>query len=80
MSTTQKKVAKPAKEADYQTLSRELERVLAALQQPDVQVNEAVTLYEQGLQLAAALEAHLKQAENRIQKLQLQQTTGEAGA
>ena len=61
-----------AKQEDYQTLSRDLEAVLAALQRPDVQVDEAVKLYEQGLKLAAALEAHLKLAENKIQKLKLQ--------
>jgi exodeoxyribonuclease VII small subunit len=60
------------KQEDYQTLSQELEAVLAALQRPDVQVDEAVKLYEQGLKLAAALEAHLKLAENKIQKLKLQ--------
>jgi exodeoxyribonuclease VII small subunit len=70
----------PDDTADYQTLSRELEVVLTALQQPDVQVDEAVQLYEHGLKLAAALEKHLKQAENRIQKLQLQQPTGEGSA
>jgi exodeoxyribonuclease VII small subunit len=60
------------KQTDYQTLSQELESVLTALQQPDVQVDEAVKLYEQGLKLTTALEVHLKQAENKIQKLKLQ--------
>jgi exodeoxyribonuclease VII small subunit len=60
------------KQTDYQTLSQELESVLTALQQPDVQVDEAVKLYEQGLKLATALEVHLKRAENKIQKLKLQ--------
>ena len=65
-----------AKQADYQTLSQELEAVLAALQRTDVQVDEAVKLYEQGLKLAAALEAHLRQAENKIKKLRLQSAGG----
>lgn len=60
------------KTEDYQTLSTELEQVLAALQQPDVRVDEAVKLYEQGLKLAARLETHLQAAENKIQKLKLQ--------
>ncbi|HSX34153.1 MAG TPA: exodeoxyribonuclease VII small subunit [Candidatus Saccharimonadales bacterium] len=60
------------KKADYQALSQELETVLAALQRPDVQVDEAVKLYEQGLKLAAALEGQVKDAENTIQKLKLQ--------
>jgi exodeoxyribonuclease VII small subunit len=59
-------------EEDYQTLSHDLETVLAQLQQPDVQVDEAVKLYEQGLALAAKLEKHLQTAENKIQKLKLQ--------
>jgi exodeoxyribonuclease VII small subunit len=67
-----------AKTEDYQTLSSELEQVLGALQQPDVQVDEAVKLYEQGLKLAATLETHLQAAENKIQKLKLQAGDGAA--
>ena len=58
-----------SKKADYQTLNAELEGVLAALQQPDVQVDEAVKLYEQGLKLVAELEKHLRLAENKLTKL-----------
>lgn len=54
---------------DYQTLNQRLEEVLAKLQAPDVQVDEAVTLYEEGLKLIATLEKHLQQAENKIEKL-----------
>jgi exodeoxyribonuclease VII small subunit len=57
---------------DYQTLSTALEHVLSELQRPDIQVDEAVKLYEEGLKLAAKLEKHLQQAENKIQKLKLQ--------
>lgn len=56
----------------YQTLSEKLEAVLDKLQAPDVHVDEAVKLYEEGLKLAAALEKHLHQAENKIEKLKLQ--------
>lgn len=58
-------------QADYQTLNRQLDEVLAKLQAPDVQVDEAVQLYEAGLKLIAELEKHLKQAENKIEKLKL---------
>jgi exodeoxyribonuclease VII small subunit len=61
-----------SKKTDYQTLSAELDGVLAALQQPDVQVDEAVKLYEQGLKLVTQLEKHLQQAENTLTKLKLQ--------
>ena len=57
---------------DYQTLSERLEAVLAKLQAPDVHVDEAVQLYEEGLKLIAALEKHLQQAENKIEKLKAQ--------
>jgi exodeoxyribonuclease VII small subunit len=56
---------------DYQTLSAKLEATLARLQAPDVHVDEAVKLYEEGLKLIAALEKHLRQAENKIEKLKL---------
>lgn len=56
----------------YQVLSEKLEDVLARLQAPDVRVDEAVKLYEEGLKLVAGLEKHLQQAENKIEKLKLQ--------
>lgn len=56
----------------YQTLSNQLDDVLARLQQPDIDVDEAVKLYEQGLKLIKQCEAQLKQAENKIEKIKLQ--------
>jgi exodeoxyribonuclease VII small subunit len=57
---------------NYQALSSQLEEVLSKLQAPNVGVDEAVKLYEQGLKLIAALEKHLHEAENKIEKLKLQ--------
>jgi exodeoxyribonuclease VII small subunit len=59
------------KAKDYQALSIELDEVLAKLQQPGVRVDDAVKLYEQGLELIELLEKHLQQAENKIEKLKL---------
>lgn len=56
-------------EKNYQTLSAELDNVLAKLQDPDVQVDEAVALYEQGTKLIAQLEKQLQTAENKLIKL-----------
>lgn len=56
----------------YQELSSELDNVLATLQQPDIAVDEAVKLYEQGMKLAAELEKHIAKAENTLQKVRLQ--------
>jgi exodeoxyribonuclease VII small subunit len=64
----------PKSAKDYQALSLELDEVLAKLQQPNVQVDEAVKLYEQGLKLIEQLETHLAEAENKIEKLKLAAT------
>lgn len=57
---------------NYQALSEKLDAVLAKLQAPDIRVDEAVELYEEGLKLVAELEKQLKAAENKIEKLKLQ--------
>ncbi|HSW66598.1 MAG TPA: exodeoxyribonuclease VII small subunit [Bacillota bacterium] len=57
---------------NYQSLQAELDEVLASLQRPDIHVDEAVQLYEQGLKLVAELEKALKTAENKITQLKLQ--------
>lgn len=59
------------KDTGYQQLSLELDEILAQLQQPDIQVDTAVALYEKGLKLIEQLEAHLHQAENKIEQLKL---------
>lgn len=59
---------------DYQTLSVELDEVLVALQQPDVQAADAIKLYERGLQLVAELETYVTTAENKLEHLRLQTT------
>lgn len=56
-------------EDSYQSLNERLEFVLNRMQAPDIQVGEAVELYEEGLTLIALLEKHLKRAENKIEKL-----------
>lgn len=67
----------PKKTEDYSSLSLELGDVLARLQQPDIQVDEAVELYEKGLKLAEKLEGYLQTAENKVQTLKLQSQSGE---
>jgi len=60
--------------AGYRELSAQLEAVLEQLQQPGIDIDEAVRLYKEGLALAAALEKHLAQAENSITTLQAQES------
>ncbi len=61
----------PNMKKDYLSLSTRLDEILAALQRPDIHVDEAVTLYEQGLLVVDQLEETLNQAENRISQLKL---------
>lgn len=56
---------------DYSALSIELGDILAKLQQPGIQVDEALKMYEQGIRLVHQLEAHLEEAENKIEQLKL---------
>lgn len=63
------------KEIDYQILNNELETILESLQRPDVQVDEAIKLYEQGLILIKQLEDRVKNAENRLITLKAEYVT-----
>lgn len=54
---------------DYKALSAELDEVLAKLQSPDVDVDEAVKAYERGMAIAKQLETYLKEAENKVAKV-----------
>ena len=65
------------KAQDYRTLSDSLDEILEKMQRSDVQVDEALKLYEQGLAIIAKLEDYLKSAENTIERLQLTVRKGE---
>jgi exodeoxyribonuclease VII small subunit len=58
-----------AKTTDYQTLSSQLDEVMAAIQAPDVTVDQALAYYQQGTELIAELQKQLKEAENHIKKI-----------
>jgi exodeoxyribonuclease VII small subunit len=53
---------------DYTAKASELETVLAKLQNPDIQIDEATKLYDTGLKLVDEIEAYLQQAENTVRK------------
>ncbi len=57
------------KKTDYQSLSRELDEILAKLQSVDLDIDEAVKAYERGMTIAKELESYLKTAENKITKI-----------
>ena len=55
---------------DYSQLRRQLDDIVDKLQDPECDVDEAATLYEQALQAITKLERHLQAAENRVQRAQ----------
>lgn len=57
------------KKTDYKSLSTELDDILARLQSAELNVDEAVDLYERGMKIAKELEAYLKEAENKVTKI-----------
>ena len=57
------------KPATYQELSHELDDILARMQSADMDIDEAIKLYERGTTIAAQLETQLKQAENTVQTI-----------
>lgn len=57
------------KEVNYQELSAKLDSVLTSLQSDDISVDEAIKLYERGIEITKLLEKYLKEAENKVTKI-----------
>ena len=53
----------------YRELMQELDEVMQALQAEDIDVDAAITHYEQGIALTKQIEAYLTQAENKLTEL-----------
>lgn len=58
-----------SKKTDYKTLSTDLDEILNRLQSADLNVDEAVALYERGMKIAQELESYLQDAENKVSKV-----------
>lgn len=56
-------------ELSYAELKLELDKLLDALQQDDISVDDALKNYERGMELVKQLESTLKDAENKITKI-----------
>jgi exodeoxyribonuclease VII small subunit len=61
-------MAKKAEEFDYREKADELERIIMALQDPAIQIDEATKLHAAGLRLVSEMEAYLNQAEIVVKK------------
>lgn len=57
------------KKVNYRVLSVELDEILTKLQSNDLDVDEAIKLYERGMEVAKEIEKYLKEAENKITKI-----------
>ncbi|HEY4161372.1 MAG TPA: exodeoxyribonuclease VII small subunit [Candidatus Saccharimonadales bacterium] len=53
---------------DYRAKAEELEHIVAELQNPDIQIDEATKLHAAGLKLVEELETYLNQAEIIVRK------------
>lgn len=58
-----------SKEIDYRKLSGELDEILARLESSDLDIDEALKLYQRGMEVVEQLEAYLKTAENKVSKV-----------
>ena len=58
----------------YKKLQAELDEVMEKIQAEELDVEEAIKLFERGEQLIAELELYLKTAENKIKRLKLPKT------
>ena len=65
------------KNVTYSELSDTLDGLLAKLQQPNCDVDEAALLFEAALQCITGMEEHLITAKNRI--IKVQNNTGQSG-
>lgn len=54
---------------NYQNLSTELDDILSLLQSGEVDIDEAIKLYERGQKIVEDLQTYLKTAENKITKV-----------
>lgn len=57
------------KATNYKLLNTELDEVLTKLQSEDLDVDDAVALYERGIAIVKELESYLKNAENKVTKI-----------
>ncbi len=71
-------MTKPKKTSpNYQMMKDELENIMVKLQAEDIDVDEALKLYERGLELVKQLDKYLKTAENTVQELKARFNKGD---
>jgi exodeoxyribonuclease VII small subunit len=62
-------MAEPSEKLNYRDLKDELDQVMQQLQDSELDVDQALVLYQRGQEIIKQLDAYLKTAENTIKKL-----------
>jgi len=65
---------KPVEEMSFEEAMHELEAVVGALERGEVALEESIRLYERGAALKARCEVKLKEAEEKVAAITLDQT------
>jgi len=71
MSARPPKADKPIEEMSFELALKELENIVARLEQGEVDLEDSIQLYERGQALKAHCEKKLKAAEGRLEKIVL---------
>jgi exodeoxyribonuclease VII small subunit len=69
MSARPPKADKPIEELSFELALKELEDIVARLEQGEVDLEESIALYERGQALKIHCERKLKAAEGRLEKI-----------
>lgn len=67
---TEKRSSETLADTPYERIVEELDQVVQQLEAGDLPLEESLRAFERGVQLAAAAEARLEQAEQRVEVLQ----------
>ena len=62
-------VALPVRDLSFEAALKELETIVARLEQGEVDLEDSIALYERGQALKGHCEAKLKSAESRLEKI-----------
>lgn len=57
------------KDINYRQLSQQLDEILDNLQSGNLDIDEAIKKYEQGMAIVQQLQTYLKDAENKVTKI-----------
>jgi len=69
MSPTPNKTAEPPKKGEFEKSLTRLEEVVKRLESPDLSLDEAMKLFEEGVKLSRDCQKQLEEAEGRVEIL-----------